>query len=274
MPHSAFYYAGAMAVDSEQRLTSRANPLLKAVRKAARRGRATEDGLWLAESPHLLDEAVRSGVEIASVLLADSAAEPVGELAKASAAPLRCVSGELFAEIATTDNSQGVLALVRPRLWRAEQVLEADGPALILDGVADPGNVGAAARSAEAFGAAGLLLTRGCAYPENPKTLRASAGALFRLPFAAGLRAEAIVEACAAAGRPLLAASARHGRPIDRAPLTDAAIVIGSEAHGVGPVLASAAEAIHIPTRRVESLNAAAAAAIILYQASRSARDQ
>ena len=257
-----------MAVDSSLRLTSSANPLLKAVRKAAKRGRSTEDGLWLAESPHLLEEARVSQVELSCVLVADRAAEAVRALAESSGAPLRLVPDELFAELATTEHSQGVLALVRPAHWSLDAVAAHPGPVVVLDRVADPGNVGAVARSAEAFGAAGLLLTRGSAHPDNPKTLRASAGALFRLPFVGGLTPAAVADACARADRTLLAASPHGGVSIRDAPLGTAAIVVGSEAHGVSPELREAARPIHIPTKRVESLNAAVAAAIILYQAS------
>ncbi|MCB1020822.1 MAG: RNA methyltransferase [Bryobacterales bacterium] len=258
-----------MRADSGLRLTSPANPLLKEIRKAARRGRATADGLWLAESPHLLEEAADCNAAIEAIVLADRAAPPVLALAERSGAPLRLVSDAIFDELSTTEHSQGVLALVRPKTWQIRDLAMAQGPLLALDQVADPGNVGAIARSAEAFGAAGLLLTKGCAWPDNPKTLRASAGALFRLPVAAGLTAETVLAACAEAGRPLLAAAAHGGTPLHEAALAGAAIVIGSEAHGVSAALAGKAQPIHIPTRRVESLNAAVAAAIILYEAAR-----
>src|SRR5690606_9777231 len=109
-PPLAFYYAEAMAADSGLRLSSSANPLLKEIRKAARRGRATADGLWLAESPHLLEEAASSGTEIACILLADGAGPAARAAAEGVNAPLRLVSDELFAELATTEHSQGVLA--------------------------------------------------------------------------------------------------------------------------------------------------------------------
>ena len=256
-----------MGADPVARLSSPANPLLKAIRRAARRGQATADGLWLAESPHLLEEAVASGVEISTVLLADGATVAARALAEDSGAPLRLLSNELFADLSTTEHSQGVLALVRPPEWSSQSVLSRPGLAVVLDQVADPGNVGAIARSAEAFGACGLILTKGCASPASPKTLRASAGALFRLPFAAGLAPEAVVAACREVGRRLLAASAHEGLSVREAPLRNAAAVIGSEARGVGEELLAAAEPVHIPTRRVESLNAAMAATIILYQA-------
>ena len=221
-----------MAVDSGLRLTSPANPLLKAVRKAARRSRATADGLWLAESPHLLEEALASDVEVISILLADQASEPVRRLAESCGGRLRFVPDELFADIATTEHSQGVLSLVRPRSWSVEEILESPAPVVVLDGVSDPGNVGAIARSAEAFGAGGLILTRGSAHPDNPKTLRASAGALFRLPVVSGVRAQGLSQACQAAGRSLLAASPREGRSIREASFTNAVVIVGSETHG------------------------------------------
>ena len=257
-----------MAVDSGLRLTSRSNPLLKAVRKAARRSRATDDGLWLAESPHLLEEAVSSGIEVAAIFLADQAPEHVRKVAESCSGQLRLLSDELFADIATTEHSQGALALVRPRSWTVDQIFEGPGPVVVLDGVSDPGNVGAIARSAEAFGAAGLILMHGSAHPDNPKTLRASAGALFRIPVIGRIRAEGLLQNCQAAGRSLLAASAREGRSIREVSFANAVVMVGSEAHGVSAELAEAAEAVHIPTARVESLNAAIAASIILYQSS------
>jgi TrmH family RNA methyltransferase len=256
-----------MGADSVSRLSSPANPLLKAIRRAARRGQATADGLWLAESPHLLEEAVASGAEVSAVLLADSASAATRILAEDSGAPLRFLPDELFEDLSTTEHSQGVLALVRPPRWSLQEVLGRPGLAVVLDQVADPGNVGAIARSAEAFGAGGLILIKGCASAANPKTLRASAGALFRLPFVTGLAPETVIAACHEAGRRLLAASAHDGLPLREVRFENAAAVIGSEAHGVGEELLAAAEPIHIPTKRVESLNAAMAATIILYQA-------
>ena len=197
-------------------LTSRANPLIKKVRRASRRGELTADGLVVAESLHLLREALRSGAAVRAVLVAEGA-----QAAREAAAALPPdtayqVSASLFAEVATTENSQGLIALVEPPQWRFEDLASRPGPIVILDGVQDPGNAGAIVRSAEAFDAAGVVFGDGCASPHHPKTLRAAAGSLFRLPYVSFRRAVDILEAVHGCGRRLLAATAHDGTPIDR----------------------------------------------------------
>jgi TrmH family RNA methyltransferase len=141
---------------------------------------------------------------------------------------------------------------------------------VVLDGVQDPGNAGAIVRAAEAFGAAGVLFLRDTAGPFNPKTVRASAGSLFRLPFVYGLEREAVRRELRARELRVLAAGAQNGQPPHGVDWTlPSALVIGSEAHGVSAPLGRDATAVRIPTRGVESLNASAAAAVLLYEASR-----
>ncbi len=250
-------------------IESAANPLLKAVRKAARKGGLTDGGLALAEGPHLVDEAAASGVAIRAVLLAENASQQAEKAARRSGATLQRVAARLFEQLSVVENSQGVLALVSPEASSLVQVLAATGPVLIVDRLQDPGNVGTILRSAEAFGAAGVLLTPGSASLHNPKTIRASAGSIFRVP-AASAGPRAIVEALRSGGRTLYAAVAREGASPADCDLASAAIAIGSEAHGVSADLLGVAEPLTIPTRRVESLNAAAAATVILDEAARS----
>ena len=141
---------------------------------------------------------------------------------------------------------------------------------LILDGVQDPGNAGAIVRSAEAFGATGVLFLKGSVSPYNPKTLRASAGSLFRVPALHGVDPAVALALVREHGAALYAATSAGGRPLDQTDLTAAsAIVIGSEAHGVGPELSDVARAVSIRTTGVESLNAAVAASVLLYEARR-----
>src|SRR4051794_26853715 len=118
-------------------VTSAANPLLKDVRRASSRGALTDDGLWLAEGFHLLEEAIRSDLEVPVVL----AAESVRERVEASASGrLVLVPDKLFHEIATTQTTQGVIALVVPPEWRMEQLFHRESPVVVLDGIQDPGN--------------------------------------------------------------------------------------------------------------------------------------
>jgi TrmH family RNA methyltransferase len=244
-------------------ITSAANPMVKDVRRAAARGGLTRDGLAVAETFHLLEEALRSGRDVPFVLAAESAEQSVGKL---RGSKIMILPDPLLQSVSGTETSQGVIALVRPPEWSLDDVFGARPLVVLLDGVQDPGNAGTVVRSAEAFGATGVVFLSGSVSPHNPKTLRASAGSLFRLPYVFGVAAESVRRA----GVPLYAAVADGPRKLTDVDLTaPAALIIGNEARGVSPELRSGAIDISIPTAGVESLNAAAAATVLLYEASR-----
>lgn len=239
-------------------LLSDKNPLLKDVRKAAP---LTSEGFALAEGPHLLEEALRSGAEMGPILATVAAVLPPG------AKRVIRVADATFASLATTDSPQGVLSLVRPRAWTFDQLLHGRALVVILDGIQDPGNAGAILRAAEAFGATGAVFLKGCVNPHNPKCMRASAGSIFRIPYVAGLTAEELLDVCRL---PLHAADAKATTVLAEARLAKpCGIIIGSEGRGVSPALAERATGLRIPTVKVESLNAAVAAGILLYEARR-----
>jgi TrmH family RNA methyltransferase len=242
-------------------LISDKNPLLKEVRRLAAGGAPggspSGDRLVLAEGPRLLDEAVRSGIAIHAVILAESTPETSG---LGDTRVVR-VLDSLFNKLSSTESPQGVLALVRLPEWTAEDLLKGTRPlVVVLDGVQDPGNAGAILRTAEAFGATGAVFLKGTVSPSNPKCLRASAGSAFRLPIVREIPA----------GLELYAADPRAELDVSKARLDGAcAIVIGGEGSGVRPELAARATGLKIPTGTVESLNAAVAAGILLYEARR-----
>jgi TrmH family RNA methyltransferase len=253
-------------------ITSAANPLWKDVRRAIVRGSLTEEGCSVAESFHLLEEALRSGCEVKAVLAAESA-RPAAETLLRGHPAIRLVAlpDALFQRLAATETSQGVIALVRPPAWTMEQLFRGSPLVVVLDGVQDPGNAGAIVRAAEAFGATGALFVKGSASPHNPKTLRASAGSLFRLPCLHGVDAAAAREALERNKLALYAGvPTRSSRSIAAVDLTArCALIVGNEAHGVSRELRAAAIEVFIPTVGVESLNAAMAAGIMLYEARR-----
>jgi TrmH family RNA methyltransferase len=201
-----------------------------------------------------LDEAVRSGIEIHAVILAESAPEtPVA----ATVRVVRVLDG-LFQKLASTESPQGVLALVRLPEWTPEDLLRDTPLVVVLDGVQDPGNAGGILRTAEAFGATGAVFLKGTVSPSNPKCLRASAGSAFRLPIVVDIPP----------GLTLYAADPRAKLAVaDAGFAAPCAIVIGAEGSGVRPELAARATGVKIPTVAVESLNAAVAAGILLYAA-------
>jgi TrmH family RNA methyltransferase len=144
---------------------------------------------------------------------------------------------------------------------------------VVLDGVQDPGNAGAIVRTAEAFGATGAIFLKGSVNPWNPKAVRASAGSIFRLPLMAGLEAPLLLAALTQRRTDIYAALPRAEVPIDGVDLRRrCALVIGSEGRGVGPGFSAVAGGVRIPTAAVESLNAAVAAGVLLYEASRQRR--
>jgi TrmH family RNA methyltransferase len=240
------------------------------VRRAIARGSATSDGLIIAETFHLLEEALRSDLEVRTVIAAARVRSAVEtHIQGLRRVRLVVVPDGLFQHLGGTETAQGVIALVRPPEWKLDQVFRGAPLVVVLDGVQDPGNAGAIVRAAEAFGATGALFLKGSVSPFHSKSIRASAGSLFRLPFLAGLDAELAHAAIRQRKLRVYAADPRGVVPLARADLRAAALVIGSEAHGVGETFRRGAQTLRITTRGVESLNAAAAAAVILYEASR-----
>ena len=256
-------------------ITSAANPLVKDVRRAIARGGLTEGGLCVAETFHLLEEALRSDCEVKHVLAAEtvrSAAET--HVRGLNGVKVAVLPDTLFGSIAGTETSQGVMALVKPPEWKLEQLFRGTALVVVLDGMQDPGNAGTIARAAEAFGATGILFLKGSVSPYNPKTLRASAGSLFRVPFVHGVDAS-LARAALAQNKVELYAGvpASSKKPVKALTFVDftgrCGLVIGSEAHGVSATMRGAAMDVSIPTVGVESLNAGIAAGILLYEARR-----
>ncbi len=252
-------------------VTSVRNPLLKEVRRAVQQGTLTSDGLCVAEGFHLLEEALRSDCAIEHVIVA----EPVRAALSAHVAGLKhvrvvAIDEALFATISSTEASQGVVTLLRPPAWTLDHVFRGLSLVVIVDGVQDPGNGGAIVRAAEAFGATGVVFLKGSANPYNPKALRASAGSVFRIPLVAAADDRLLLAVAEKKRARLYAAMPRGGCTIDATNLSGrCAVVIGAEGRGVSQVLASEAMPLRIPTSAVESLNAAMAAGIILYEARR-----
>lgn len=251
-----------------KRISGRDNPEFKrflAVR--ARRDR----NLILIEGPKQLDEAIRSNLVVSVVAVEDGTAFISPAWNKA---PLVQFAPSLMKSLSDVETHQGVLALVeRPRpatSWLAEP----KAFILILDGVQDPGNVGTLFRTAEAAGVTGILLIRGCADPLSPKALRASAGSAFRVAHIPDLTVDALL-ALLPAGLPIAAAvaGARASSAFEAPMALPLGLALGSEGSGLSPQLeAAASQRVRIPAARdVESLNVAAAGAVLMFEIGRRA---
>jgi TrmH family RNA methyltransferase len=242
-----------------------------------RRGRERRNRT-LAEGVRLVEEALAAGIAMDGVLVAPGLdATPRGralhDALSARGVHVEALSERDFADLAETDQPQGVLAVIALPAWEPEALRPSPGhPVLVLDGVQDPGNVGTIARTAHALGAAGLVALPGTAELANPKVVRAAMGALFRLP-AVHLDAASLPGWLRASGAELWVAAA-DGEPIGAVRAArPVALALGNEGAGVHPETAALAERrVGIPLAPgAESLNVAAAAAILLHEVTRGA---
>jgi len=249
---------------------------VKELRASFSPGNRFGTGLVGIEGEHLLHEAIRSSVPIATVFFrsgSEALLERLTErLTPTSNTEIIELPPEIFASAVTTESPQGIAALVEPRAFSLDHILRANSPLIVIAAaLQDPGNIGTLIRSAEAFGATGVITLPGTVSPWNAKALRASSGSAFRLPVVAADEETAFtrLKAC---GIHILAAVAENGIAAAETDLTmPAAMLIGNEGSGLSPnQIARADGRISIPCPGpVESLNAAIAASILLYEASR-----
>lgn len=245
---------------TEQRITSRKNPLLQQVKKLLSSRKAREEaGLFAADGVKLLAEAVRWYPGLDTVILSDGVHADVPESVR-----LFRVPEDVMASISPMESPQGALFLCR--LPERKAYVPQPG-CLLLDGIQDPGNLGTILRTADALDIPVTLL-EGCADPYSPKTVRASMGAVFRTQPVKADWAE-VRAACGVAGIPVaVTALSQRAKDLRNADLRSMAVVIGSEGQGVRrEILESADGELIIPmNKRCESLNAAVAAAIVMWQ--------
>ncbi len=271
-PRRAARYALAAVSAQAETIRSNAHPLLKRARAAAA-GR--EPGVLALEGDRLVDEARRAGLPLEVVLVAEERGERLAELARAGV-EVRAVQASVLAGVSALQSSPGCLALAREPRARAlaELALPADALLVVAAGIQDPGNLGALARTAEAAGAAALLVTRGGCRPWNAKALRGSMGSLLRLPVAEIEPALSSLAELAAAGFRPVCARTRGGRSLDGFDWSGRiALWLTGESGGFPGELARAAErfeGVSIPMQgAAESLNVTAAAAVLLFAAGR-----
>lgn len=259
------------------------NARLKELRRAlARPGRDTR-GFAGIEGIHLLEEALRAGMHITTVFVGDSAAKPteaaaktaLGALSLPKSTEILILPRKILDAVLDTETPQPIAALVEMPDWTWAHILQPHGSwaplVIVLAGLQDPGNLGTILRSAEAFGATGIVAIPGTVTAWNPKAVRASAGSVFRLPLISSTMDECVSELREAGAR-ILTTTVREGEPAEMLNFTGpVALLIGNEGNGVPAEIAALADVqVTIPCPGpVESLNAAVATSVLLYEACR-----
>lgn len=246
------------------------------------RARAAEQA-FVVEGPHALEGALDRGAPIAAAYLgprADTAFPELVTRLRAAGVPVHELAEGVLEKVGSTRTPQPVMA-VAPIRRPGRDVLARDGLVVVGPSISDPGNLGTILRSAEAAGAAAVVLGPGSVDAYNPKVVRASAGAIFGIPVleaaAEGWSPVEALDALGALGRQRLGADATGAIPYDRADLArPTAVVLGSEAHGLAPeVVARLDGTVAIPMAGpTESLNVAMAATVLCFEAARQTRQR
>ena len=263
-------------------ITSAENPIIRRLSVLARSPRrAAKENVFLVEGLRLAEMAARSDGQILHAVVTERAlaaerAAVLAEQLRQRGVPVSCVTPRAFAACAETDAPQGILLLLqRPPHRALTNLVHAAEKApfyLALDRVQDPGNVGMILRTADAAGAAGVILLRGCADVYSSKVVRATMGSLFYVPFISGVDDEELLRFAQEQSLYLYVAACdtdavTHFAADLRRPTI---VVLGNEANGVSERLLGACQHLYVPMcGQAESLNVASAATAILYESMR-----
>ena len=230
------------------------------------------EGVFVAEGVTLLREALDAGIVPEAVFYAPDADSELVRAASDAGADVFALAAGVLESIADAVTPQPVCSVIRS-LDVSIGSLPSGGVVVVAVDVRDPGNAGTLLRSAAASGAVGVVLCNGCVELGNPKTVRSTAGALFRIPVVTSVDVNEALDALGAAGRRRLAAVARDGQDYTAVDLTGAiAIVVGNEAHGL-PELSGVDALVTIPMPGpMESLNVGVATAVLCFEAARQNR--
>lgn len=253
----------------------RSNKRLKDIRHLTAPSKREKFGRFLLEGVRVTEEALHSPVRLDFLLCANNASEKAKQIAYEASrlgADVFSADPHLLDSVSDAKTSQGLLGVAFLPDYSEEEVM-AGKSLLVLDGIQDPGNVGTLLRSALAFGFGGALLITG-GDPFNAKAVRASAGACFKLPLLRFQREDAnnILQSVLARGFEFVVAAAHNGEPLNRALIpARPALIMGAEVEGISDqVMKFPHSAVSIAlSSQSESLNVAAAGAVLMYEINR-----
>ncbi len=272
---------------AQEVITSRKNPLVMLAASLKEKKYRDRHGLFSVPGHKLCQEAIASLAPIEHVLLSEEyAAKHLQEVisafgdARYASTSLTVLSADCFEKISEEKAPEGIILLIKhldisKKYNKIKDVgfFEENKPLILLHSIRDPGNLGTILRSAGAFGVGGVLLSEDCADLYHPRTVRAAMGAIFRVPTLILSDVGGAIADLKAAGRRVLAAELRPGAvPIGALSLTSRdTVVIGNEGHGIPPEISALCTAsVYLPILpTAESLNAAAAATVFLWELSK-----
>lgn len=276
--------ANAGELFSGEVITSRQNPTVKRVCALLEKKARRREGLFRFDGIKLLCEAVQKGLELELIVVSEALEDSVAsrffeliETGRTDRGRIICVSEQVFEKMSDEASPEGIITVAKipdalhSRVERAEEY-SAEGRLLIVEAMRDPGNLGTVIRSASALGIDRLIISDDCADLYNPRTVRAAMGALFNLKIdIVGTESlPTLIKTLRASGREIYAAALTDGaRAISAITLRSGdAFVIGNEGHGLSEaVIEASSGAVIIPmTEGSESLNAAAAAVICIWE--------
>ena len=250
-------------------ISSKDNKIFRLCEQLSHKKYRDKLGLYLIEGENLLEEAVKNGAAIKTVLMCrDYRGSLFGTEDKAF-----CLSDKLFEQLAQTETTQGIMAIVeKPELSPDRFLDRGGGNFIVLDRLQDPGNIGTILRTADAAGYELAIVMKGTADVFSPKAVRAATGSLFRMPVVFMDSVDELMEFTRAAGKKLVATCFDTDRYYyDENLREDIALIIGNEGGGISRELIECSDLkIKIPMHgNIESLNASVAAGILMYEAVR-----
>lgn len=250
-------------------IKSKDNPTYKSAVKLTKKKYRDRAGLYLLEGVKPLRDAFSMGINIRNVFLCEGTEIPKG----IPDSLFTELSDKLFQNLSDTETSQGIIAVAEQNLYGAEdfkkRISMGNGNIVVMDRLQDPGNIGTIIRTAEAAGYMGIIMIAGSGDVYSPKVVRAAAGSLFRMPVMVAEDARHAAHIARAAGKQLVVTDLHAEADCFAADLTEnIALAIGNEGQGVSEMLMSCCDLkIKIPMAgSIESLNAAVAAGILMYQ--------
>lgn len=256
-------------------ITSTANAQVKNLAQLIKKSKVrTEQGVYIVEGVKMFQEAPRN--EIVKVYISEELFEKGTLNASLKEVSYEVLKTEVFNHVADTKTPQGILCVLKQKKYTLEQLTSGECPLLlVLENLQDPGNLGTMMRTAEGAGVTGVLLSRGCVDIYNPKTIRSTMGSIYRVPF---LYTDNLLEDMDKLHQQGITTYAAHlkgnGYYDEESYCGPTAFLIGNEGNGLTDELSEKAKRyIKIPMQgKLESLNAAVAAAILMYEASRQRR--